>query len=84
MAADCNAEQKEKLFIWAVLLHTFEKLCIFFTGKCIISFRKNEEQSFQGQDLWCHCRMTDISQFYSSGGNEADLTLIHQKHRKLM
>lgn len=33
MAADCNAEVKETQFSWALVLLTFEKLCMFFTEK---------------------------------------------------
>lgn len=57
MAAGCNAEVKETQFSWALVLLTFEKLCMFFTEKCIFSFRKSEEQSFQAQDPWCHYRI---------------------------
>lgn len=61
MAAGCNAEAKETQFIWVMVLLAFEKLCMFFTEKCLFSFRKSEEQSLQGQDPWYHYRMTDIS-----------------------
>lgn len=57
MAAGCNAEAKETQFSWALVPLTFEKLCMFFTEKIILSLRKNEEQSFQTQAPWCHYRI---------------------------
>lgn len=90
MAEGCNGEVKEIQFSWAMVLLTFEKLYMFFTEKCILSFRKSEEQSFQAQHLWCHYRMALLYFVSVVPGPTVEQEMkhpchsyrTHQKHRK--